>query len=130
MEKDIDVHIMPNNKKSFKKLISLARHSSKKGREHLIRRAPSWFIRGCIRAASLSRQGRLSAKSRRKLAPYKRDVQYLSQCKNMNKARNKLIQRGGFLPALIPILIGLGKAAAGAAAGAAATALVRKIVKK
>jgi len=123
---------MSNNKKSFKKLVSLARRSSKRGREHLIRRAPNWFIRSCVRAASLSRQDgrRLSAKSRRKLAPYKRDAEYLSRCKSMKQARKKLIQRGGFLPALIPILIGLGKAAAGAAAGAAATALIKKVVKK
>jgi len=84
---------MCRKRKSYKKRIS------KRNREHLIRHAPSSFIRGLVRhAKALSSQGmKLSAKKRRRLAPYKHDIESLSRCTTTQQARNKLLQRGGFL---------------------------------
>ena len=113
--------------KQFKKLIRLAQHASKRGRIHLMRRAPNWFIRALVRLGSLYANGQLSPAKMRKLKRYRSDMHALARCRNnMHAARTKLIQRGGLLP-LLPIAALIGKALLGAAAGAAGSAIIRKI---
>ena len=114
----------------FKKLIRLARRCSKRGRTLLVKRSPNWFIRALIRMGSMYTKGRLSAQKMRKLNRYRREMEALAKSRNMETARKRLVQRGGFLPFLLPIAAVIGKALLGAAAGAAGTAIIRKVIKK
>ena len=90
---------MKRKNQSFKKLARLARRCSKQGRKRLIQNAPNKFIQSLVgKAKRLTRPGaKLSAKKRRQLTPYKHDLESLSRCTNTQQARNKLLQRGGFL---------------------------------
>ena len=115
---------------AFKKLIRLGKRCSKRGRTKLVQRAPDWFIRALIRVGDLYSKGRLSAQKTRKLNRYRTEMEALAKCRNMKSARKRLVQRGGFLPFLLPIAAVIGKALLGAAAGAAGTAIIRKVIKK
>lgn len=121
---------------AFRKLLSLAKRCSKRGRSHLIHHAPDWFIRNLCHTCKAYKmnklpkgKSRLTATIKRRLCRYPKDVSYMSKCKSMKKARQRLVQRGGFLPALLPLLAIIGKGLLGGAAAAGAGALVKKITR-
>ena len=91
-----------------------------------MKRAPDWFIRELIRVGAMYVNGRLSSAHARRLKRYRHDMQSLARCRSTRSARKTLIQRGGLLPLLLPII---GKILLGAAVGAAGSAIIRKITK-
>lgn len=120
---------------SLKKLISLTKRCSKRGRGHLVKRSPEWFIQSLQRASKAYTndqlpKGKRAATAKRRLAHYRKDSNYLANCNSTKKARKRLLQSGGFLPALLPILGLIGKAALGGAAAAGAGMIVKKIARK
>lgn len=116
------------------KLINLSKRASKKGREHLVKHSPNWFIQSICRACKCYADGEVgkskkTAAVKRRLSAHKADINYMKKCKSMKKARQRLIQQGGFLPALLPLLGLIGKAALGGIAAAGAGTIVRKLTK-
>ena len=91
--------------KDFNKLIRLIQRASKRGRIHLLKRAPDWFIRALVRLGDLYISGRLA--KTRKLDRYRSEMQALSKCRsNLSSARKRLSQRGGLLLPLLALAAG------------------------
>ena len=118
--------------KALKRLIHLARRCSKRGRAKLIKGAPDWFIRSIMKTAALHRAGKVGKgkKTKQRLGRFCKDLNALAQYKTVNEARRRLVQRGGILPALVPLLIAAGKGIAAAAAGAAATGIAKSVINR
>jgi hypothetical protein len=114
----------------YSALLNAVQTADPKTRVGILRSAPDEFIKTLLEVVLNVLAGNVHCQGNqlKRVKRYKSHLREVSHCRhNIKQARKKLIQRGGFLPLILPLLGIIGKGILGAAAGAAAHATINKI---